>query len=85
VIGGRFRSVRRWSSWSLVSPALFLSKPRLEEIYNALEAKIWIPPGPIGYKYTYHPSQRYKPDIVVGTATTIKLLHSVELPCSRAF
>ena len=35
----------------VVSPALYLSKPCLEEIYNALEAKIWILPilfeGPI--------------------------------------
>ena len=35
----------------VVSPALFLSKPCLEEIYNALEAKVWILPilfeGPI--------------------------------------
>jgi hypothetical protein len=35
----------------VVSPALFQSKPCLEEIYNALEAKIWILPiifeGPI--------------------------------------
>eukprot|EP01051_Picozoa_sp_SAG22_P019789 SAG22_NODE_3765_length_1538_cov_1.253648_1_plen_396_part_01 len=36
---------------AVVTPALFLSKPCLEEIYNALEAKIWILPilfeGPI--------------------------------------